>query len=168
MRKNIKELINKKYYLKIIKNFKNDELLVNNVLFIYLLNNKTKINNFIINTSKKLNYKIFFVTINTKNPIENFIYGIYHSKAVITDSYHGTIFSFIFNKPFISFSPENNGFERFNTLKEVFNLEKRIFDCNYISNVDINILKKPINIYKNPILKSLKKQSLNYLKKKLK
>ena len=161
-------LINKKYYLKIIKNFKNDELLVNNVLFIYLLNNKTKINNFIKNTSKKLNYKIFFVTINTKNPIENFIYGIYHSKAVITDSYHGTIFSFIFNKPFISFSHENNGIERFNTLKEVFNLEKRIFDCNYISNVDINILKKPINIYKNPILKSLKKQSLNYLKKKLK
>ena len=33
-----------------------------------------------------------------KNSIEKFIYGISHSKAVITNSYHGTIFSIIFNK----------------------------------------------------------------------
>ena len=161
-------LINKKYYLKTIENFKNDELLGKNFVFVYLLINKTKIKNFIKDISQKLNYTIFLVTKKSNNAIENFIYGIYHSKAVITDSYHGTLFSFIFNKPFISFSPKFNGNERFNTLKEVFSLKKRIFDDNDISNIDINLLKKPINLNKNPIFKLLKKQSLNYLKKNLK
>ena len=160
-------LINKRYYLKIIKNFKNEELLDNKCLFVYLLNNITKINNFIKNISSKLNYKIFFVNVYSENQIKNFIYGIYHCKAVITDSYHGTLFSIIFNKPFISFSPVFNGIERFNTLKEVFNLYNRIFDCNYSSVPDINLLKINININKNPILNLIKKQSLNYLKKKL-
>lgn len=102
----------------------------------------------------------------SKNQIENFIFGIYNCKAVITDSYHGTLFSIIFNKPFISFSPKSNGIERFNTLKEVFNLKERIFDYNDNSIPDINLLRKSIN--KNSNLYLFKKQSLNYLKKKLK
>ena len=104
-----------------------------------------------------------------KNQIENFLYGIYHCKAVITDSYHGTLFSIIFSKPFISFSPIFSGIERFNTLKEIFNLNKRIFDFknNSIQDIDINLLTKSLKLNKNN-LKLLKKQSLNYLKKNLK
>ena len=159
-------LINKKYYLKIIKNYRNDDLLTKNILFVYLLNNSISMINFINNASQKLNYKIFLVTLDSKNQIESFIYGIYHCKAVITDSYHGTLFSIIFKKPFISFSPLINGIERFNTLKEVFDLKQRIFDYNYRSIPDINLLKKSININKN--LNLIKKQSLDYLKKNLK
>jgi exopolysaccharide biosynthesis predicted pyruvyltransferase EpsI len=31
------------------------------------------------------------------NYVENFLFGIYISKAVITDSFHGIVFSIIFN-----------------------------------------------------------------------
>ena len=157
-------LINKKYYLKLISNFKSDLFLSKNFIFVYLLRNSTNIENIIQKASKKYNYKIFNVNIYTNNQIENFIFGIYNCKAVITDSYHGTLFSIIFNKPFISFSPKFNGVERFNTLKEVFGLKNRIFDYN--SNPEINLLKEEINLNKN-LLYSLKEQSINYLKKNL-
>ena len=162
-------LIDKKYYINIIKNFKSNKAISNKCLFVYLINNTTNITIFINKVSKKLNYKIFLVTMECKNQIENFLYGIYHCKAVITDSYHGTLFSIIFSKPFISFSPIFSGIERFNTLKEIFNLNKRIFDFknNSIQDIDINLLTKSLKLNKNN-LKLLKKQSLNYLKKNLK
>ena len=54
-------------------------------------------NSFINNASRKLNLKIFNVDRYENEYIEKFIYGINNSKAVITDSYHGTVFSIIFN-----------------------------------------------------------------------
>ena len=51
--------------------------------------------------------------------IENFIFSIINSQCVITDSFHGTVFSIIFNKPFISFVNKNRGKGRFDSLKEV-------------------------------------------------
>ena len=53
-------------------------------------------NSFINNAKRKLNLKIFIVDRYENEYIEKFIYGINNSKAVITDSYHGTIFSIIF------------------------------------------------------------------------
>ena len=82
-----------------------------------------------------------------KNHIRKFLYSISNCKAVITDSFHGTIFSLIFEKPFISFIYEENGRERFNTLKEVFNLKNRIYDSE--STPDPKILDIPLNINKN-------------------
>ena len=158
-------LINKRYYLNLIKNFKSD-FIHKQFIFVYLLRNSTIISNFIKKSSQKLNNNIFSVNINSKNQIYNFIYGIYHCKAVITDSYHGTIFSIIFQKPFISFSPEINGNERFKTLKEVFGLKERIFDYNYTSFPDINLLNEPLNL-NITLVNLLKKQSINYLKKNL-
>jgi exopolysaccharide biosynthesis predicted pyruvyltransferase EpsI len=52
-------------------------------------------------------------------------------KIVITDSFHGTIFSIIFNKPFISFKIKND--ERFKNLIEIFGIKSRIIELPYIS-----------------------------------
>ena len=62
---------------------------------------------------KNLNIKIFYLTIFENNHVEEFIYGISKCKGVVTDSYHGTIFSIIFNKPFISFINEFKEKSRF-------------------------------------------------------
>ena len=99
------------------------------------------------------------------NVIEKFIYGISSCKGVITDSYHGTLFSIIFNKPFISFLLGDYGIERFNTLKEEFNLSNRMFDLK--SKPNINLLEKPLIINKK-VLNSLKKKSIQFLKRNLK
>ena len=157
-------LIDKKYYLKLIEKYKNDILLDNNYIFVYTLINSTKLQKYIEKIKEETNYKIYLLTINVQNQIEKFIYGIYKAKAIITDSFHGTIFCIIFNKPFIAFIEKRRGNERFNSLKEMFGLGNRIFDYN--SNPDITLLRTKLNINRT-LLKSLKQQSINYLIKNL-
>ena len=157
-------LIDKGYYLKLINNYKNDIPIDNSFIFVYTVTESKIFKNYINSIREQYYYKIYFITCTVKNYIKKFIYGIYNSKAVITDSFHGTIFSLIFNKPFISFVYEENGIERFNTLKEIFNLQNRIYDRN--SKADLKLLDIPLNINKTS-LNSLKTQSLNFLKKNL-
>lgn len=47
--------------------------------------------------------------------IEDWLYLIKHSKYVLTDSFHGTCFSFIFEKQFVTFANIQRGIDRFNT-----------------------------------------------------
>jgi hypothetical protein len=157
-------LIDRKYYLKLIKNYKNDILIDDNYIFVYTLTNSIKLKGYINKLIEATNYKIYLITINVKNQIEKFIYGINKAKAVITDSFHGTLFSIIFDKPFISFIEKERGNERFNSLKEVFGIGNRIFDFNSSPNFMLLTIKPNIN---KTLLKSLKEQSINYLKKNL-
>ena len=142
-------LIDKKYYLDLIKDFKNDVIINKTFIFVYTVTNSEKFKNYIKSINTK--YNIYFINARVKDQIKKFIYGIYNCKAVITDSFHGTIFSIIFNKPFISFIYKNHGKERFNTLKSIFNLENRIFGSNSIPN--IKLLEAPLIINKNIIKK---------------
>ena len=97
--------------------------------------------------------------------MENFIFGINISDALITDSYHGTIFSIIFNKPFITFINRSRGIKRFMTLRNLFKLSERIISSSYFS-PQIDLLLSPLNIDQT-LLNSLKNHSLNYLEKNL-
>ena len=47
---------------------------------------------------------------------------------MITDSYHGSIFSIIFKKPFITYLNKGRGNDRFFSLIKTFNLSQRIID----------------------------------------
>lgn len=60
--------------------------------------------------------------------IEDWISGIYYSKFVVTDSFHGCVFSIIFNKPFIVYMNRQRGAERFRSLLTDFGLLDRIWD----------------------------------------
>lgn len=51
-----------------------------------------------------------------------------HSSAVVTDSFHGTIFSIIFEKPFITMVNRRRGAQRFVSLLEPIDLADRLFD----------------------------------------
>ena len=158
-------LINKKYYLNLIKNFKNDKIIDNTYIFIYTVrNNSRKFKNIINNICNK--YKTYLINIYSINQIQKFIYGIYNCKGVVTNSFHGTIFSIIFNKPFISFTKNINYDARFSSLKEIFNLSNRIIDSNSKSIPDYKLLEIPLNINKS-LLNSLKTKSINFLKKNL-
>ena len=156
-------LINKNYYIELIKSTKIGNLLNINYIFVYIIKKKKIYSNYIENASRKLNYKIYKVKMREKNSIEKFIYGIVNSRAVITDSYHGTIFSIIFNKPFISFI--RNAKERYNSLKYIFNISNRLFETNQIPN--FNLLYTPLNL-NYTLMNSIKNNSIDYLKKNLK
>lgn len=67
-------------------------------------------------------------------PID-FISLFNNARFVVTDSFHGTTFSLIFNKPFFSVSPGAN-VNRISSLLEVVGLESRIIhDENYLNSI---------------------------------
>ena len=98
--------------------------------------------------------------------MENFIFGMNISQAVITDSYHGTVFSIIFNKPFISYINTQRGRSRFESLSETFNLVDRIIYQIESINKGYKLLLEPLNINRT-LFNELKNSSLNFLKKNL-
>lgn len=157
-------LIDKKYYLNIIKNYKDKKLGKGKCILTYIFLNEKNTKNFIYKASRELNYTIYNVKKKNKNSIEKFIYGIYNCKAVITNSYHGTIFSIIFNKPFVTFIFKNSPKERLISLKEILGIKDRIFEYNQIPS--IALLETPLKI-KNKLIDNLRNISINYLKKNL-
>jgi len=77
-----------------------------------------------------------------KNSIEYWLKSIADSKYVFTDSFHGTVFSILFNKPFIVYGNKERGLSRFETLLSMTGLENRmaytIEDIPAILSKDIN------------------------------
>ena len=87
--------------------------------------------------------------------------AIRDSDFVITDSFHGTVFAIIFNKPFIVYANKNRGMDRFRTLLIHFGLEYRI--ANSSSSVN-DIIKKQVNWDPiNEIIRKKKEVSINFL-----
>lgn len=75
--------------------------------------------------------------------IEEWITSFYKADYVITDSFHGTVFSIIFNKPFISLCNNERGAARFKSVLKIFNLEDRLIDTQQL--IDMSIIAKPID-----------------------
>ena len=100
-----------------------------------------------------------------KNNICDFIYYLSKSKAVITNSFHGTIFSIIFNKPFIAFNLNGTAKERLKSLGNLFGVGNRIISDN--QKINTSLLKTSL-IYNYSFFKRLKVNSINFIKKNLK
>lgn len=75
--------------------------------------------------------------------IYELIFHINNAKYVATDSYHGTCFSLIFQKKFISFMNPKRGISRFETLAEILGINDRFI-------YDINDFKENKNIFDRP------------------
>lgn len=73
-------------------------------------------------------------------PVEQWLKSFEDAEMVITDSFHGTIFSIIFNKPFWVIANNNRGSARFISILKQLGLEDRLVNNN--SNID---WKKEIN-----------------------
>ena len=99
--------------------------------------------------------------------INEWLWFFNNSNAVFTDSYHGTIFSIIFKKPFITLVNKKRGEERFYSLLKPLKLMHRLFktpDClrKYyflLQNINYTIHLK--------LLSKIKNDSYNWLKTKL-
>ena len=158
-------LIDKKYYLNIIKDYKQNSLIKEEkYIFTYLFGRQKNIQKFIKYASKKLGYKIYAVRQRDNNSIKKFIYGIANSNAVITNSFHGTVFSIMFKKPFITFFLKNSPRERFISLKNLLLIKGRFFKYN--QKPDVKLLTTPLQI-DIQFLNLLRNKSINYLKNNL-
>ena len=100
--------------------------------------------------------------------LNDFFYYFKNSKAVFTDSFHGTIFSIIFKKPFVTLRNIKRGGDRFFSLLIPLNLGSRLFDNVNCINNNYKLYDK-ID-YKIPYLKlkTIKRDSYNWLRNALK
>lgn len=95
--------------------------------------------------------------------IEDWVQSFYDAKFVITDSFHGTVFSIIFNKPFLAVVNEARGASRFYSLLEYLGLEDRLITD--VSDFNYNLLNQEINYNEvNDKLKIFREKSLQFLK----
>ena len=95
-------------------------------------------------------------------PVEEWINGFNEADFVVTDSFHGTVFSIIFNKPFISIANRGRGSNRFYSLLGSLNIDERIIDEK--DEVTSELIEKKVDYNSvNSILAKLKNESIGYL-----
>ena len=99
-------------------------------------------------------------------PLDNWLNGINNANFVITDSFHGTAFAILFNKPFIVVANRKRGIERFTSLLSMFSLEDRIVEAPQEA---LLRLKQPIDFeLVNKTIDQWKVKSLSFLSENLK
>lgn len=88
------------------------------------------------------------------------------AKYVITDSFHGTVFSIIFNKPFWVIGNKSRGNARFDSLLKTFKLEQRFIENIKDVNIDFSLEIDWDSV--NEIRKYEREKSLQFLVSALK
>jgi len=174
-------LLEKEVYEKICVKLKKEDTGGKN-LFTYVLDSSEVKDQIISNIVSKYNYK--HITNqpkyslegnkNIKFHLEDFIYpeiegwikGFRDADFIITDSFHGTVFSIIFNKPFFSIVNEERGASRFSSLLAKLGLEDRLINAN--QSISEDLLNERIDYDKvNERLQNLRNDSLRFIKDKL-
>lgn len=131
-----------------------------NKIFAYILDSNEKTSQILREVSERENLGVCEVNDNANRiSIEKWISSIAKAKFVITDSFHGCVFSIIFNKPFFAFINENRGNARLESLFEIFELKDRIIN----SSDDINLDKKIDYERVNQILLEQKEFAKNFI-----
>ena len=92
-----------------------------------------------------------------------------NAEFIITDSFHGTVLSILFGKPFIVFANEARGLERFQTLLRLLNLESRLLILQGKNYELPQKFEYTIDYHQaNKILEELRKKSMDFLTSNLK
>lgn len=93
-------------------------------------------------------------------PVEEWLYAIASAKIVITDSFHATVFSILFGKPFYVYISEPSKVFRISNLLDILGIERRV-----VNEVDDALVAPAINYeIVNERLSAYRETSLNYLK----
>lgn len=153
-------------------------------LFNYVLDPSPNKTDLINRIAKELNLESFQVLPkcqaenrtrkDVKNNIEDCVFpsvtswlrAFMDANMTIVDSFHGMVFSIIFNKPFWVIGNQQRGMSRFISLLKAFELEERLIDEDNVENIDFS---KQINWGKiNKLLEIKREKSLKILSSALK
>lgn len=151
-------LLTKEDYIQLIE--KEKEPKSNGTLFNYILDPDAKKSAFIQKVAKAKGLKAFQVLPkcqtetrtkeDVKKRIEDCVFpgvttwlrAFMDTEMTIVDSFHGMVFSIIFNKPFWAIGNVSRGMSRFTSLLKMFHLEDRLLDADNLDDVDFS---KPID-----------------------
>ena len=171
-------LLDKEDYIRLVE--KENEPKSPGTLFCYILDEDEKKNEIIDTIARQISAvpftqmpKCHISYENLKYRLEDCVYptvtawlcAFMDAEMVVTDSFHGCVFSIIFNKPFIVYGNKGRGMARFHSLLSIFGLENRL-----VTNSEdaLKIINKPINWEAvNIKKKEWQEKSLNFLKNNL-
>ena len=145
-------LISKDDYISLCK----DEPVNNNDVFIYLLDETSEKINAIADYCKENNLSYF----KNKQSVESWLAAFRDAKYIITDSFHGCVFSIIFNKPFICLYNKARGNTRFDSLIKLFDINNIIYNISELqtmqfSTANTSSIEQKIANAKNFLLNAL-------------
>ncbi len=89
----------------------------------------------------------------SKPSIEQWIAAYRDAEFIVTDSFHGTVFSIIYQKPFVAISNAERGASRFLSLLSIFGLEHRLISS--IEELSDDLIHSAIDYHS---VNSIKKQ----------
>lgn len=141
-------------------------------LFSYILDNNPMKEEVVTSVSQHFNLEPFSIKVcgdnrdltlqeRTQPSVEKWLRAFMDAEYVVTDSFHGCVFSIIFRKPFVVIVNKERGEERFVSLLSVFHLENRLVCDN--TRLE-EILRESIDYsHVDEIMKDRVKQSYGFL-----
>lgn len=150
-------LLKKEDYFPLLK----ENLYCDDFIFSYILNPTGYKFNIITLKEKELALPSKTVSLERKNlfSIEEWLTFFYKSKLVITDSFHGTVFSIIFHKDFIVFDNNKRGSARLQSLLRKVGLENRLLDennaCLDMDEINWDVVDEKLNAFRGDSIKYL-------------
>lgn len=152
-------LLNKENYLTLCKDIPISD---KNLLFAYILDTNSETLSKLNDIANAYGLTLKFVSAHHDCTLsmEEWLALFRDAKMIITDSFHGTVFSIIFNKEFDTIVNQSRGRSRFTSLLSQLSLTGRMFNSIFDVNFNSNIIDWSIV---NDNLSSLKDKSLNFL-----
>lgn len=106
------------------------------ILFSYILDNSQEKNDLVMRIAEDKKMGIEQIAINQEKSIpveariipsvEEWLESFYNADMVVTDSFHGCVFSIIFGKPFVAIGNIGRGLSRFTSLLNLFGLQNNL------------------------------------------
>lgn len=142
----------------------------NKKIFCYMLDDNSAFENLRQEVSNRLNGECITITFTGNRPIPgpiSWLQAFMEADYVLTDSFHGCVFSIIFNRPFVAIGNEERGQTRFISLLQTFGLTSRLVSSKKIEEI-IAVMKESIDWDKiNARKLELKNISLEFIRKKI-
>lgn len=141
-------LLDKKHYVRLVNNTYTKKSSGN--LFCYILDENDETQKKISQIAADKQLHPFYITLESNCSVEQWLRSFMDAEYVITDSYHGFVFSLIFNKPFYLLYNKKRGNIRFDSLLQLLHITGHddSFDWKHI----------------NSVINKEKDHSLNYIK----
>lgn len=125
-------------------------------LLVYILDDTEEKQNLILKIAKAHSLTPFYLNLDVNDTnipiekrvlpsVEQWLRGFCEADYIVTDSFHGCVFSILFKKQFISLGNKIRGTNRFESLLKIFGLEERMLDVDSYEDIMNLLFYKKIN-----------------------
>lgn len=97
--------------------------------------------------------------------IEQWLKDFHEAKFIITDSFHATVFSILFGKPFLVIGNEGRGLSRIHSLLKIFGLENHLVHSSADLDLDRDYALDAGQV--NKVLEARRQEAMEFLKNNL-